>query len=114
SHEQPRVNLFLRRLAAIDTATIYPFLLEGFRLYDNAAGLEELERIVSTLESFLVRRIVCHLTAKNYNRLFLELLAHCESSGGVNSTTLKDFLQKSDADTARWPSNDEFRKAVET
>jgi uncharacterized protein with ParB-like and HNH nuclease domain len=112
-HNQPRVNLFLNRLAAIDTATIYPFLLEAFRLYDNAASLEELERIVTTLESFLVRRVVCHLTAKNYNRLFLELLSHCESSGGINSIALKDFLQKSDADTARWPSDDEFRRAVE-
>jgi uncharacterized protein with ParB-like and HNH nuclease domain len=110
-HEQLRVNLFLNRLAAIDTATIYPFLLEAFRQYDNAAGMPELESVISILESFLVRRICCHLTTKNYNRLFLELLAHCESSGRVSAQVLQDFLLKSDADTARWPSDDEFRKA---
>jgi uncharacterized protein with ParB-like and HNH nuclease domain len=112
-HENSRVNLFLNRLTAIDTATIYPFLLEAFRLYDNDAQIGELEQIIEALESFLVRRIVCHLTIKNYNRLFLDLLTHCEANGGVSSTALRDFLLKSHADTARWPSDDDFRKAIE-
>jgi hypothetical protein len=43
----------------------------------------------------------------------LDLLTHCESSGGVTAEALKDFLLKSDADTARWPNDDEFRKALE-
>jgi uncharacterized protein with ParB-like and HNH nuclease domain len=51
-HEDPRVNLFLSRQVAIDTATIYPFLLEAFRRYDNVDGASQLEEIVSILESF--------------------------------------------------------------
>ena len=113
-HENARVNLFLNRLAAIDTATIYPFLLEAFKLYDTPERLSELETIAQSLESFLVRRIACHLTTKNYNRLFLELLAHCEATGGVSPTALRDFLLKSDAEAARWPTDDDFRKALES
>ena len=114
-HEHPRVNLFLNRLPAIDTATIYPFLKsQAFRLYDAPERFDELEAIAELLESFLVRRLSCHLTTKNYNRLFLELLAHCELKSGVSSAALKDFLLKSDTDTGRWPSDSEFRRALET
>lgn len=113
-NENARLNLFLNRLTAIDTATIYPFLLEAFKLYDTPERIAELETITKSLESFLVRRIVCHLTTKNYNRLFLELLSHCEANGGVGPSALKEFLLKSDADTARWPSDDDFRKALES
>ena len=113
-HENARVNLFRNRLIAIDTATIYPFLLEAFKLYDTPGRLAELETIAASLESFLVRRIVCHFTTKNYNRLFLDLLAHCEANGGVSPAALKDFLLKSDAETARWPTDDDFRKALES
>jgi uncharacterized protein with ParB-like and HNH nuclease domain len=113
-HEHLRVDLFLNRLISIDTATIYPFLLEAFRLYDTPEHFKELAAIAETLESFLVRRIACHLTTKNYNRLFLELLAHCEASGGVSHAALREFLLKSDADTARWPTDAELRKAIES
>lgn len=114
SHENVRIHLFLNRLIAIDTATVYPFLLEAFKLYDTPDRVAELVTITESLESFLVRRFVCHLTTKNYNRLFLELLSHCEANGGVGPSTLKEFLLKSDAETARWPSDDQFRKALES
>jgi hypothetical protein len=42
------------------------------------------------------------------------LLSHCEANGGVGPSALKEFLLKSDADTARWPSDDQFRKALES
>ncbi len=114
THEDPRIDLFLKRLGAIDTATVYPFLLEAFRLYDTSEQLSELKLISESLESYLIRRIACHLTTKNYNRLFIELLAHSEQSGEVSSTTLGEFLRKSQADTARWPDDSEFRKAIES
>jgi len=113
-HQNPRVALFLRRLVAIDTATVYPVLLEAFRLYDNPQNQKELERVLIALESFLVRRMVCQLTSKNYNRLFLELLSACENDGGLSAPTLVAFLSKSEAETARWPNDDEFRTALET
>src|SRR4030095_13479776 len=75
-------------------------------------NINQLKAIVGILESFLVRRVACHLTPKNYNRIFLELLSYCEENGGVSPSALKDFLLKSEADTAKWPTDDEFRNAV--
>ena len=114
SHKDSRIALFLKRLAIIDTVTVYPFLLESFRRYDQAGNLSELHNICSALESFLIRRMICGLTTKNYNRIFLELLSYCENNNGVSYVSMRDFLKKSDGDSVRWPSDDEFRKSLTT
>lgn len=111
-HPRPRTDLFLKRLVAIDTATVYPFLLGAFRLHDNTDGHAALEGIVSHLESFLVRRMACQLTTKNYNRFFLEMMSYCEANGGINEDVVVAYLHRSDAETARWPGDNEFRAAL--
>ena len=57
-------------LDRFDIRTSYPLLL-----YLLDAGLTEPEwtRISTILESYLLRRAVCGLTTKNYNRVFLTL-----------------------------------------
>lgn len=111
-HPRPRIDLFLKRLVLIDTATVYPFLLGAFRQHDNGDGHPVLEAIVSHLESFLVRRMVCQITAKNYNRFFLEMMSYCEANGGINEDSVVAYLHRSNAETARWPSDEEFRAAL--
>lgn len=113
-HSDARIALFLERLAAIDTATVYPFLLESFRRYDQAAGFDELPEIACALESFLIRRMTCRLTTKNYNRIFLDLLGHCMGNGGVSPESVSGFLRKSDAESTRWPSDEDFKTALLT
>lgn len=59
-------------LNAFDVKTISPLIL-------LLCGEVELERdalaqALTILESFLIRRAVCCLTTKNYNRLFLQLV----------------------------------------
>ena len=107
-HSDVRIATFLERLAIIDTATVYPFLLEAFHRYNNSQGLDELRAICCALESFLIRRMICKVTTKNYNRFFLELLSHCETVGGVSAAALISYLNKSDAETSRWPSDDDL------
>jgi hypothetical protein len=57
-------------LEAYDIRTAYPMLLT---LMDAELKDEEWEAISRTLESYLVRRAVCNLGTKNYNRIFLSL-----------------------------------------
>ena len=106
----PRVNLFFRRLDAIDTVTVYPFLLEAFRVLKGREQYNELHAILVVLESFLVRRMICGLTPKNYNRLFLDLVRHTEKSGEFSAANVSEFLLRSTGDSGRWPDNEEFRQ----
>lgn len=101
-----RAGLFVERLAAMDTTTIMPVVLElfvscGDRAPDRDAALAD-------IESFLVRRMVCRLTPKNYNRLAVDLLKSLTDGHGSPCDRLRRVLVASDADTLRWPSDGEF------
>jgi hypothetical protein len=65
-----REGLFFYRLDEMDTSTVFPLLLEIFRRQPNAGNTCERDQILTDLESFLVRPVVCGLSAKGYNRLF--------------------------------------------
>jgi hypothetical protein len=69
-----REGLFFHRLTQMDIGTAHPLLLEVFRQYGGPQK-DTLEQILVDLESFLVRRAVCGLTQKNYNKFFVQMVA---------------------------------------
>jgi hypothetical protein len=105
-----RVELFVQRLDVLDTSTVYPILLF---LYGRDATVDPAERqgIVADLESYLVRRAVCRLTTKNYNRIFLSLLRALRQAEHVDRPLVQELLLDSSADSVRWPDDAEFGSA---
>ena len=66
---------------------------------------------VSTiLESYLLRRAVCGLTTKNYNRVFLGLTRTMRREG-ANPDLLAKQLREQSGDSAEWPSDEKFAEA---
>ena len=63
------------------------------------------------VESFLVRRMICQLNTRGYNRLFTELLKRLGNGVGPVSERVREYLLSSDADSVRWPKDDEFKTA---
>ena len=59
-------ELFFSRLEAMDTTTMLPIVLLLFRSAE--LGTARRRRALAALESWLVRRAILRLTAKNYNR----------------------------------------------
>lgn len=113
SHQHHRLATFLRRLDAIDTTTVYPFLLMAHDalIPDNEP---EFDNILVVIEAFLIRRMVCGLTTKNYNRLFIDLTKAVAKSGEISAAGVSAWLGRSKAESQRFPTNDDFRKAVLT
>lgn len=109
-----RAGVFFERLNIIDTATVYPFLLEAFHSLDGTDESRRLDEILTILESFLVRRMICGLTPKNYNRLFLDLVRDVERAGEVTSERVQAFLMKAEGDSVRWPDDEELLRAFLT
>lgn len=99
----------LTRLEIVDTQTITPVLLW---LFAHTAGGER-QRSLELLEAYLVRRAVCRLTAKNYNRLFLELLRQL-SAGGAAHEVIERFLAQQDSESGLWPSDDDLTESLRT
>ena len=66
--------------------------------------------MLTDLESFLIRRMICGLNTRGYNRLFLDLLGQIKSADTLQDRVRK-YLLKSEADSNRWPTDAEFRDA---
>jgi len=106
-----RLATFLKRLEAIDTATVYPLLLlASDQLLPSQQ--REFDQFLTVLESFLVRRMVCGLTSKNYNRLFLEVIKTLDREGSLTANALRSILQSNDGDSVRFPTDQEFEASI--
>jgi len=94
-------------LDAYDIRTAYPLLLA---LLD--ADLEDAEwiEISHILESYLLRRAVCDLGTKNYNRIFLSLTRSLRKDG-FNAASLKQLLLAQMGESGVWPDDATLREA---
>ena len=70
-------------------------------------------RAFSALESFLVRRMVCRQTTKDYNRLVLELASRLRESGLDKADAVTaEFLKEQTAYAREWPSDEAVADAL--
>jgi uncharacterized protein with ParB-like and HNH nuclease domain len=102
---------FFYRLGELETTTIFPLLLEVFYRHQSTADRHDLTEILFDLESFLVRRQICQLTPKNYNRFFLDVIQKLRAENDFSAPALRSILLTQTVDTARWPINEEFARA---
>lgn len=108
---QERWDIFLSRLDAVDTTTVFPFLLYAHaNLVPN--NIEEFNKILDVIESYLIRRMICGLTAKNYNKIFVDLTKFVRNSDDLSSKKIIAFFEKSNAESIRFPTNEEVRDAI--
>lgn len=64
----------------------------------------------NAITSYFVRRAICGLTAKNYNKIFLQLIKRLSTSAFTPESLLA-ALAGLEGDASRWPRDEEFRKA---
>lgn len=94
-------------LEVFDIRTAYPLFLQ---LLDSELSDTQWKRIAVSLESYLLRRSVCGLTTKNYNRVFLTMTRTMRQDG-TTPERVRAYLSGLTGDSAEWPSDDRFRSA---
>ena len=104
-----QVGIFFYRLDIIGITTLYPFLLALFENYGT--GNEEVEMVLKDLESYLVRRMICQLSTRAYNRTFLDLLTVFSDSQDSIAKKVRSFLRELDSESNRWPRDIEFKQS---
>lgn len=92
---------------AFDVSTAMPLVL--FLAKDTSIGTD-IDRALKVLESYILRRDICGLTTKNYNRLFVGIIGRLRSSSGDKFETLVEYLSSRQSDIDRWPNDDEWRR----
>lgn len=98
---------FSKRLFPWDVTTVYPLVL---RLWKSDMDDCAKQACLNLLITYIVRRAVCELTSKNYNRFFLSAVAHLEKHGWTQQA-FEYFFVSQKSDTSRIPTDDEFRHA---
>ena len=94
-------NLFHYRMNVMQVGVITPVLL----LLLSAEHVVRV-RAFRALESFLVRRMICRQTTKDYNRLILDLATRLRESGPEKADEIvSDFLKGQTAPSREWPSD---------
>jgi len=106
--EHSELSDFAGMLNTFDVKTILPLIL----FLSGEVGLqgEPLKQVLLSLESFLVRRAVCGLTTKNYNRLFLQLVEGLRGQEDV-CDALHTELLKGEGEAVVWPDDATFSHA---
>ena len=108
-----RVGTFFYRWRIVDAGTTTPVLLWLFSQPDHVVAAEHRLQAIDALESFLVRRMICRMTTKDYNKLFLELMSRLhDSDPGDAAETLVTYLAGQQSESRRWPTDSEVEHAV--
>lgn len=66
---------------------------------------------LDVLESYILRRDICGLTTKGYNRLFVGIIDRLRAAGPDKVAALIEYLSGRQGDTDRWPSDEEWLQA---
>lgn len=117
---EPKTDDALYRLSSFlisfDISTVYPLLLY---LLNAKASSIEWNSISVMLESYLLRRAVCDLTTKGYNRIFIALGKLLKETDESQKTEKKDsivenvnsYLSRLSGESAEWPKDEAFLAA---
>jgi len=108
-NQTSRLGLFCRRMQLLDTSTLTPLVF--YFLEHQDAESPEMEQILGDLESYVVRRFVCGLTTKSYNRIFTtRLLAELAKERRSDAAALREKLSNLTGDSQLWPSDAAFEQ----
>ncbi len=106
----PEEELFYYRLNVMQLGVITPVLLLLL-----SASHDVRIKSFRALESFLVRRMLCRQTSKDYNRLTLELASRLRNRGLEHADrVVAEFLSAQTAYSREWPSDATVTETLQT
>lgn len=95
-----RINIII---FSLEMTTIIPYIL--FVLY-SVKEQEQRNNIFKFIESYIIRRLICQYSTKNYNNLFSSLV-----SKKINTLDdLKKTIYENDSDVDKFPSDEDIRQ----
>jgi Protein of unknown function (DUF1524) len=99
------IAIFGRRMAVWDASTTHALAL---RIASSASSSDDKSRMYDDIRSYFLRRAICGLTTKNYNKIFMQLLRKLAATE-LTPNSLRAALASLEGSASRWPRNDEFK-----
>lgn len=104
SKDDPIGN-FGRLADAFDVSTAMPLVLYLATEADIGA---DLTRALNALESFILRRDICGLPTKAYNRFFVGIIDRLRRAEYKKTDALLDYLSSRTSENDRWPNDHDW------
>lgn len=99
---------FGRFADAFDVSTAMPLVIY---LATDPSARADIDRALAVLISYILRRDICGLTTKNYNRLFIGIIERLRHAEGSKLDALIEYLSSRQSDIDRWPDDVEWQRA---
>lgn len=102
-----------RVLEAMGMGVVTPIFLWLTRWAENVLPTGQRDTALQAIESWLVRRMLCRLTAKDFNRTLLDLLQDLKANpvDQAGDVTV-EFLTGQTAESRYWPSDEAVRQSL--
>jgi hypothetical protein len=100
------IGRFGKRFAGWDASTTYVLALA---ISKSDCPESQQDEMFALLASYLIRRAICDLTNKNYNKSFLQFLKNMKEAR-ITTAGLRAALEAGSGDSTRWPRDDEFHR----
>lgn len=110
-----RTELFVYRTSTLDSEVVKPLLLWLIDPELEPIEDDQLNRVLNSVESWLVRRAIVKATTALYNKFLLDLLIELakhprQQAGDVTEA----FLAKQSSPSTYWPADEEIRHELTT
>lgn len=96
---------FGRFADSFDVSTAMPLIVY---LATEADIENDLSRGLEILQSYILRRDICGLTTKNYNRFFVGMISRLRATDSNKVNEMVGYLSSRQSDTDRWPDDSEW------
>ena len=106
-------RFYYRIVKAMDTAVVGPLMLWLLRQDPEVLPTHQRDKALNAVESWLVRRALCRLTAKDINGMVLDVLKALDEAGPATAgDTVEAYLNKETAQSRFWPTDSQVSDAL--
>ena len=111
------IDNILYRLNKLEIFVSYPFLLEVFDDYEkDVLNKDQLINILNTIESFILRRVICNVPTNALNKIFMSLGREIKKFTDYKSKydEILGYILIRKKTSQRFPDDNEFRSSFLT
>ena len=112
-----QIDNILSRINKLEIFVSYPFLLEVFDDYDkNILNKDQFINVLSIVESFILRRVICNVPTNALNKIFMSLGREIKKFTDYKTKydEILGYILISKKSSQRFPDDNEFRTAFLT
>jgi len=107
-----RLELFAYRLNSMELDVLRPILITLIDPTESPIPQDQLEKAVSTIESWMVRRLLVRATNKSYNKVVVELVKIVSKDRLSPGDKLEKYLSEQSSMSSYWPDDSELAGQV--